>query len=241
MKIAALSSLGLASLGSAHADTLTPIAVGGNLILSESWASTGSGQTPSTVNGTGVTGAGGVGISDLTASGAGAFQFSQTLTAPTGSFAAADTVNGNSYGFVASYVIDVTPSMASAYTFSLNMSSQVGMQNLSARLYEYSANGVQNLTLGGTGAVMSGMVDPWSASVNPTAGNPVASTTLGTTSLANGGEFVLEIVGIETGSQNGSYSGQLDITPVPLPAALPLLFSGLAGLGFLGRRARSNS
>jgi hypothetical protein len=41
------------------------------------------------------------------------------------------------------------------------------------------------------------------------------------------------------GSKPGSYdlvSQTLTPTPVPLPAALPLLFSAIAGLGFLGRR-----
>jgi hypothetical protein len=33
-----------------------------------------------------------------------------------------------------------------------------------------------------------------------------------------------------------AYSGQLDIASVPVPAALPLLLSGLAGLGFKIRR-----
>ena len=41
------------------------------------------------------------------------------------------------------------------------------------------------------------------------------------------------------GGKSGKYdlvSETLTPTPVPLPAALPLLLSGLAGLGFLGRR-----
>jgi hypothetical protein len=34
-------------------------------------------------------------------------------------------------------------------------------------------------------------------------------------SLTNGGEFVLQIAGLETGTSNGTYSGQLNVTPVP--------------------------
>jgi hypothetical protein len=50
----------LLSAGVADADTLTVVPVGGTLMLSQSWASTASGQTPTTVTGTGTNTGGGV-------------------------------------------------------------------------------------------------------------------------------------------------------------------------------------
>jgi hypothetical protein len=45
------------------------------------------------------------------------------------------------------------------------------------------------------------------------------------------GSYVLEIRGEVTGSSGGTYTGSLNLNPVPLPAALPLLLSGLGLLG----------
>jgi hypothetical protein len=53
----------------------------------------------------------------------------------------------------------------------------------------------------------------------------------------NAGDYILQIRG-EAGA-GSSYSGSVNFTPVPLPAALPLLLSGLAGLAAAARRRRA--
>jgi hypothetical protein len=55
------------------------------------------------------------------------------------------------------------------------------------------------------------------------------------------GNYILDIRGTATGSIGGTYVGQLNVAPVPIPAGLPLLFSGLGVLGGLFRRRRIGS
>lgn len=229
------SALALAiGWATANADIVTSIPTNGTLTSTWSWSSTASGQSPTTITGDGMNdGLGPVTVEDLSANGASTYTFGNTFVAPSGSYPASNEINGQSYGFVDTYVIDVPNALASAYVFSLSLGSSLGLENLTARLYDYNANGVQNLTIGGTGPV-SGIIDSWSTS---SSSGGIASTQLPITSLSMG-EYVLQIAGLETGTSSGTYSGQLDVTPVPLPASLPLLLSGVGALGFALRRRR---
>jgi hypothetical protein len=226
-----------------RADTLAPVAIGGSLVLSQGWFSTVPGQSPTTVTGNGINdGTAPVAISNVTGNGPGTYIFSQTFINPNGSFPAANQINGQNYGFIASYVVDLPSAMASSFVFSLGMTSTTGLENLTARLYAYNAvinsTAIQNLTVGNPGPPANGgLILGWSASSNGT----LASTQLPQTTVG-AGWYVLQLAGIETGSSNGTYSGQLDVTPVapvPIPATLPLLLSGCAGLVALIRRRRA--
>lgn len=83
--------------------------------------------------------------------------------------------------------------------------------------------------LGGSGVVT--VVDGWENFANPILGVDYTGTM---PTLIGAGDYVLQIRGEAV--SGASYSGTLTLTPVPLPAALPLLLSGLAGIAALARR-----
>jgi hypothetical protein len=232
-RISHAGKLGLALIlagTAAHADIVTTVTTGNALVGPFSSTASASVTVPQTLTGDGLNnGIGPVSVSDISNNAAGSYTFNRTIAANSSSFG---TINGLAYNFVDSYVIDIPTALTSAYVFSLNLTSQLSLTNLSARLYNYSANGVQNLTIGGTGAVNG----KWSPSAN---GGTVDSTALNTATPSTG-EYVLQIIGFENGTASGTYNGTLAVTPVPLPAALPLLLTGLSGLGVWGRRRRSS-
>jgi hypothetical protein len=218
----------------ARADLLVPVAPLGTLSLSSDWAATALGQTPSTVTGSGVNnGTPPVLVNDLAANGASTYFFNNSFTSPAGSFADVqidDASQGpESIGFIDSYVFAVPNATVNSFVFSLNLSSALGLDDLTARLYQYNPGNNQNLTIGGAGTVTTDLIDNWSMSNNPVGGSSLASTGLPVSGL-RAGEYVLEIAGLETGSTSGSYSGQLNVSPVPLPGTLLLLLGGLAVL-----------
>jgi hypothetical protein len=222
------------------ADIVTPVGPDGQLILTLSSSTNQMGAaSPTTITGDGslTDNTGPVQISNLTGNPASNYGFSNSFGNSNGGYFGTITVNGTpqEYNFVDSYVIDIPNSTASAYAFSLSLSSQLGIDNLSARLYAYTANGYSNLTVGSAGP-FPGVVSGGSWSANTDSGG-VDSTGLNLPSL-NGGVYVLQIVGEETGTVSGMYSGSLAVTPVPLPAGLPLLVSGLGVLAASWRRPR---
>ena len=138
------------------------------------------------------------------------------------------------YGFYDDFYFSV-PSGASAdsITSTIDLGNLLAISGLQVRLYELAGNPPPVLGAPGHGTLVSS----WSQSVNSSSGNTGDIEVLDTT-LSQAGTYVLEVRGNVTGSLGGSYSGTLNISPVPLPAALPSLLSGLGMLGARARRRR---
>jgi len=128
-------------------------------------------------------------------------------------------------GFYDDYVFTIMGASADSITSTINLGNILQIDGLQVALFSYSAG--QPVPVTGTPLAAG-----WSQTLNGGLGTVAV---ISPTVLAPG-SYVLEVAGTVTGSAGGSYSGTLNLAPVPLPAGLPLLLSGLGALGFWGRR-----
>lgn len=148
---------------------------------------------------------------------------SPTLTIP-------GSTNPPGYGFYDDYVFTIGGATANSISTTINLANFLAITDLQQRIYSLAGNSVPTLGLP-SGTVYQSWTTPISTSVPGVTG----TTTIISDLVLNPGTYVLEVRGNVTGAFGGSYSGVLNLTAVPIPAALPLL---LSGLGLLAVRAR---
>jgi hypothetical protein len=156
--------------------------------------------------------------------------YGHTFTSPTGIIAGSGSPG---FGFYDDFLFSIGGAAANALTSTINLSDISAITNLQVRLFDYSLNTLLPVLGTPNGTV----VDGWSTPVVYAPGVTGLISILPETILAPG-TYVLEVRGTVLGSAGGSYSGVLNLAPVPLPAALPML---LAGLGLLVRVARRHA
>jgi hypothetical protein len=195
----------------------------------------------------------GVGLSLLqaTAASAAVLSWEQTASGRTGSGTATSYLNlptsdtygrtflssttqigSTGFGFYDDFIFTIANASADAITSRIDFSTVLGINNLQVRLYNLAGNANPPVL----GMPTGGVIEGWSQTFNLAPGTNQIVNVLGPKSL-NAGSYVLEVRGNVTGSAGGSYSGSLNLVPAPLPAALPLLLSGLALLGGAARRS----
>jgi hypothetical protein len=216
LSLAVLAALALAASPLVSAATV-PVSNGGSLYLSE--ATTGTGSSPFG-NISAISVPGNYTYSDSWSS-------AQTSVVPT-----------TTSGFYDDFVFTVAAGQLDSITSSVSLGQMLGISGMQVRLYDYNANGQVAPLL--TTPVAGSAFDAWSSTVAFPGGTTTVDV-LPTTTLA-AGTYVIEVRGTVTGSSGGNYTGSLDVTPVPLPASLSVLLSGLGLLSaYAWRRSGSPS
>ncbi len=138
-------------------------------------------------------------------------------------------IPSTSYGFFDDYIFEITGATANSVTSTISLGGAAGLQisGLQARLFQY--DGVTPPPLG---TPPSPPVVSWSTAFSNGEYAVIPDTML------LPGRYVLQVRGTVTGAAGGSYAGVLNLTPVPLPAALPLLGAGLGLFSAFGVRRR---
>ncbi len=210
-----LGSFALAAWEPAIAATV-PVANGGTLTLTAS----NSGLSNNTVAATGNISAPAVPGSYMYGDG---FSSDQT----------GHNFGSTSFGFYDDFVFTIGAGQADAVTSTISIGSLLGISNLQARIYNYTANGSVAPLL--TTPVNGTVTDGWSSST-AFGGSNLTVNVIPLTSL-QAGTYSLEIRGTSDGTlAGGTYTGSLNLTAVPLPAAVWMLASGVGLFGFAARR-----
>ncbi|MGB6307205.1 MAG: FxDxF family PEP-CTERM protein [Steroidobacteraceae bacterium] len=159
----------------------------------------------------------------------GQYTFTDTFTTQQSLTQNLGTSSVGAYDFQDSYEFTVSTS-ASGDTLlaSLGLGTLFDISNLQFRLYQVSGPNTQPIV----GGLPSG-----STSVTVWQGlAPGQNSMTASFSGIQSGTYILDVAGIASGTGGGSYVGSVDLEPVPLPAALWLMLSGLGGLGALSRK-----
>lgn len=142
---------------------------------------------------------------------------------------------GKNYGFYDDYIFSIGNGQVDSVASTIDLSGVYGITNFEVRLFTVADASTPG-TLGSVPAVGGTLLNAWTTSINCGTGCTGTINVIAPYNLS-AGSYDLQIRGTaEAGG--GSYSGVLNVLPVPVPAAFPLLFSGIGMLsGMLRRRA----
>jgi len=140
------------------------------------------------------------------------------------------------FSFYDDYVFTVADATVDSVTSTIDLGQLLSINDLQVRLY----SAVGNPTLPVLGDSPAGLKNGgWSTGVDFAVGGQSGTFAVLPETMLAAGTYVLEVRGDVVGTAGGSYSGTLNlapVSPVPLPAALPLMLSGLGVLGGLIRK-----
>jgi PEP-CTERM motif len=168
----------------------------------------------------------------------GSYSIGNTFNSATG----VTPLYGGGPGFVDAYLFSVSNSDADALAATITLGGAFSINGLSVRLYGLADN------TPASNSSTAGLVLPADTSPNGffVSGTTTVSNVDGATAttaaieptMLAAGQYALEVWGTVAGQEGGSYSGTLNLAPVPLPGTFILALSGLALFGALAPRCR---
>jgi hypothetical protein len=162
----------------------------------------------------------------------GQYTFTDTFSTPQSLTQNLGTSSVGAYDFQDSYQFTVgTSASGDTLLASLGLGTLYNITNLQFRLYQVASATTQPIV----GGIPAGST-PVTAWMGLVPGNNSMTASF---SGIQSGTYMLDVAGIASGTSGGSYIGSVDLQPVPLPAALWLMLSGLGGLGALSRKRRA--
>jgi hypothetical protein len=164
----------------------------------------------------------------------GSFAYTHSFNAPTSTIPGSP---GAGFGFYDDFVFQISSASTNSVTSTIDIPGYLGINGLQVRLYNAAGNSFPVLGAPvGCPGVGCTLIDAWSTAIPVGYGSTLTYAVLPTTVLS-AGTYVLEVRGNVVGLAGGSYSGVLNIAPVPVPATLWLFGSALAGLVAVRRKA----
>lgn len=153
-----------------------------------------------------------------------------------------DSINfGNSFStastamFYDDYLFSIPAATFDSITSTLSLGSYLGISNLQARLYSGTINDVT------TGLPSNGLLEAWSQPIMFGASGYTGTVALVSPINLSSGNYILEVRGQVVGTSGGSYSGTLNINPVPEVAPWAMLLLGMLMTSLVIARRNHNS
>lgn len=149
-------------------------------------------------------------------------------------------IPSTSFDFYDDYLFTVSSARVNSVTVTFDQLPESQISNLDVRLFSWNGTLENPATVGSTNTnritLGSPSSTPFQGNPNPFAGG--TRVDLPTQTLA-AGTYVLQVRGVINGTAGGAYAGTVNTAPIPVPAAFPLLISGLGMLGLFRRRIKA--
>jgi hypothetical protein len=140
-------------------------------------------------------------------------------------------IDGNAFVYAFQGTM-IKPNDGPTYSFTLNAADDDFLL-LTSGTYAV-VGGISGAKFGITGVKLDGV--PWA----PFTGGSVSDLPLGNVSINANTSIAIEVTGMYT-KPGATFNGQLVLTPVPEPETYAMMLAGLAAMGFLAVRRRSDA